>query len=77
MIILQISKAQYDKVWNYIEEGKKAGAKVVIGGEKLPGPGYYVPPTIFVDVTPDMKIVKEEIFGPVLCALSAACMVHV
>ncbi|KAH7105698.1 NAD-aldehyde dehydrogenase [Auriculariales sp. MPI-PUGE-AT-0066] len=62
-----ISKTQYDKVWNYIEEGKKAGAKVVIGGEKIPGPGYYVPPTIFVDVKPDMKIVKEEIFGPVLC----------
>ena len=54
-------------MWNYIEEGKKAGAKVVIGGEKLPGKGYFVPPTIFVDVTPDMKIVREEIFGPVLC----------
>lgn len=61
-----ISKAQYDKVWNYIEEGKRAGAKVVIGGEKIPGKGYFVPPTIFVDTKPDMKIVKEEIFGPVL-----------
>lgn len=61
-----ISKTQYDKVWNYIEEGKREGAKCVLGGEKLPGKGYFVPPTIFVDVKPHMKIVKEEIFGPVL-----------
>ncbi|KAI0069084.1 NAD-aldehyde dehydrogenase [Artomyces pyxidatus] len=61
-----VSKGQYDRVWNYIDSGKKEGARVVIGGEKRSTPGYYVDATIFADVTPNMKIVKEEIFGPVL-----------
>ncbi|KAI0775410.1 aldehyde dehydrogenase domain-containing protein [Irpex lacteus] len=61
-----VSKVQYDKVWSYIEAGKSEGAKLVLGGEKRSSKGYYVDPTIFTDVTPDMKIVKDEIFGPVL-----------
>ncbi|KAF8974222.1 aldehyde dehydrogenase domain-containing protein [Flammula alnicola] len=61
-----VSKGQYDRVWSYIEAGKEAGAKVVLGGEKRAGKGYWVDPTIFTNITPDMKIVKEEIFGPVL-----------
>ncbi|KAI0321810.1 NAD-aldehyde dehydrogenase [Amylostereum chailletii] len=61
-----VSKGQYDRVWNYIEAGKKEGAKVVVGGEKRSGAGWYVDATIFTDIRPDMKIVKEEIFGPVL-----------
>ncbi|KAI0049622.1 NAD-aldehyde dehydrogenase [Auriscalpium vulgare] len=61
-----VSKGQYDRVWNYIEAGKKAGARVVCGGEKRSTPGYYVDATIFADITADMKIVQEEIFGPVL-----------
>nr|BAV14019.1 aldehyde dehydrogenase [Pholiota microspora] len=61
-----VSKGQYDRVWNYIESGKKEGAKVALGGSKREGKGYWVDPTIFTDVTPDMKIVQEEIFGPVL-----------
>jgi aldehyde dehydrogenase (NAD+) len=61
-----VSKAQYERVWSYIESGKKEGAKVIVGGVKRTTPGYWVDPTIFTDVRPDMKIVKEEIFGPVL-----------
>ena len=61
----QTSKIQLDHVLNYIEEGKKEGAKLVTGGERLPRKGYFVSPTIFSDVTADMKIVKEEIFGPI------------
>ncbi|OSC96717.1 NAD-aldehyde dehydrogenase [Trametes coccinea BRFM310] len=61
-----VSKMQYDKIFSYIEAGKQQGAKAVLGGEKRPGKGYFVDPTIFVDVKPDMKIVRDEIFGPVL-----------
>ncbi|KAI0721942.1 NAD-aldehyde dehydrogenase [Cerioporus squamosus] len=61
-----VSKMQYDKIFSYIDAGKQAGAKCILGGEKRPGKGYYVDPTIFVDVKPDMKIVRDEIFGPVL-----------
>ncbi|KAI0254358.1 NAD-aldehyde dehydrogenase [Lactifluus subvellereus] len=61
-----VSKTQYDRVWSYIESGKKEGAKVIVGGERRQAPGYWVDATIFTDIRPDMKIVKEEIFGPVL-----------
>ncbi|KAI0676795.1 NAD-aldehyde dehydrogenase [Trametes maxima] len=61
-----VSKMQYDKIFSYIEAGKEQGAKLVLGGEKRPGKGYFVDPTIFVDVKPDMKIARDEIFGPVL-----------
>ncbi|PSR73539.1 hypothetical protein PHLCEN_2v10458 [Hermanssonia centrifuga] len=61
-----VSKVQYDKVWSYIESGKQEGAKLALGGVKRSGKGYFVDPTIFTDITPEMKIVKEEIFGPVL-----------
>lgn len=63
----QVSKLQFDRIMGYIEEGKKAGAKVETGGERLGDVGYYIKPTIFSNVTEDMKIVKEEIFGPVCC----------
>ncbi|KAF9649360.1 aldehyde dehydrogenase [Thelephora ganbajun] len=61
-----ISKIQFDKVWGYIESGKQEGAKVLVGGERRAGKGYFVDPTVFADVKHDMKIVKDEIFGPVL-----------
>ncbi|PGH29093.1 aldehyde dehydrogenase [[Emmonsia] crescens] len=63
----QISQLQFDRIMGYIQEGKAAGAKVEIGGERLGTQGYYIQPTIFSNVTDDMKIVKEEIFGPVCC----------
>jgi acyl-CoA reductase-like NAD-dependent aldehyde dehydrogenase len=69
----QISGRQMDRILDYIEAGKAAGAKLMCGGERdVEGDkakGYFVKPTIFADVTPDMKIAQEEIFGPVLCAI--------
>ncbi|KAI9574578.1 aldehyde dehydrogenase domain-containing protein [Boletus coccyginus] len=62
----QVSKVQYDKVWKYIESGKAQGAKLALGGQKRPGKGFFVDPTIFTDIKQDMKIVLDEIFGPVL-----------
>lgn len=61
----QVSKLQFEKILGYIEEGKKGGAKVLTGGGRLGTRGYYVKPTVFGDVTNDMKIAREEIFGPV------------
>ncbi|KAJ4466503.1 aldehyde dehydrogenase domain-containing protein [Lentinula aciculospora] len=61
-----VSKAQFDRVWGYIDAGKAEGAKVVLGGERRNTKGYFVDPTIFTDINSEMKIVKEEIFGPVL-----------
>src|SRR5688572_9362916 len=68
-----ISEEQYERVTGYIEEGRRGGARLALGGGRPQVPvagGYYVEPTIFVDVTPDMKIAKEEIFGPVLSVLT-------
>jgi len=64
-----ISQRQRDRVLGYIEQGKAAGAKVVAGGEGLAGDGYYVTPTIFTETRPDMSIIREEIFGPVVAAI--------
>src|SRR6056300_1428425 len=64
-----ISKVQYEKIINLIELGKKEGDKLACGGSDLPqdlSKGYYIQPTIFTNVTNDMKIAKSEIFGPVL-----------
>lgn len=66
----QVSKQHYEKILSYIEVGKEEGARVVLGGSKNDegelSKGYYVKPTIFADVTPKMRIVNEEIFGPVV-----------
>ena len=53
------------RILGYIESGKQEGARVVVGGTRGEGSGYFVKPTIFADVQPDMRIVREEIFGPV------------
>lgn len=66
-----ISREHANTVWNYIKKGKEEGARVVMGGKPYNDPellkGNFVPPTIFADVSPDMTIFQEEIFGPVLC----------
>lgn len=64
-----VSKEQHDKVMGYIEAGKRDGASVVLGGD-VPSSegGYYVNPTILADVNPQMSVVREEIFGPVVVA---------
>ncbi|EKM54313.1 uncharacterized protein PHACADRAFT_210124 [Phanerochaete carnosa HHB-10118-sp] len=59
------SQTQLDRVLGYIESGKQEGARIVTGGSRAEGSGYFVRPTIFADVKPDMRIVREEIFGPV------------
>ena len=63
-----VSTEQHERVMGYIEAGKKAGASVFHGGDAPGGDGYFVNPTILVDVHPDMSVVREEIFGPVLTA---------
>lgn len=65
----QVDKAQFDKIMKYIESGKKQGAKLVTGGERVGDKGYFIQPTIFADVKDDMEIAKDEIFGPVLSVL--------
>lgn len=52
-------------MFEYIETGKQEGARLVLGGARADRPGYFIQPTIFADVTPDMRIAREEIFGPV------------
>jgi phenylacetaldehyde dehydrogenase len=61
-----VSEIQRDRVCSYLEAGKQEGAKAVTGGNARAGSGYFVEPTVFVDTKPGMKIVKEEIFGPVV-----------
>ena len=63
-----VSTEQHERVLSYIDSGRKEGASVLFGGDAPGGDGYYVSPTIMVDVKPEMKIVREEIFGPVLAA---------
>lgn len=65
-----VSEDQRETVLEYIETGKKEGAEVLVGGGKVDGPGYYVEPTVFVNVTNDMTIAQEEIFGPVLTVIT-------
>lgn len=64
-----ISKKQQERVLNYIESGKKEGAEILIGGTAPSEKGFFVEPTIFTNVTDDMVIAKEEIFGPVVAIL--------
>jgi aldehyde dehydrogenase (NAD+) len=69
----QISSRQMDRILDYIESGKQEGAKLVAGGERdVEGDkakGFYIKPTVFTEVRPEMKIAREEIFGPVLSAI--------
>ena len=69
-----VSKRQFDKVMEYIETGKKEGAKLVLGADNPQDPelknGFFINPTIFTDVKPNMTIAKEEIFGPVISVLT-------
>jgi aldehyde dehydrogenase (NAD+) len=69
------SRKQLETVLRYIELGKKEGAVLVAGGERIDigtGKGYFVQPTVFTDVKPEMTISREEIFGPVLATIEFA-----
>ena len=62
-----ISQRQRERVLGYIDSGRAEGAQVAAGGGAAQGEGFFVQPTVLVDTTPAMRVVREEIFGPVLC----------
>ena len=66
-----VNKSQYEKILNYIKIGQEEGARLVLGGNRPAhlDKGYFIEPTVFADVTNDMRIAQEEIFGPVLCVI--------
>jgi len=68
-----VSATQLERVTGYIQSGRDEGAQVLVGGDALVGEGYgggyFVQPTVLLDTQPDMRVRKEEIFGPVLCAM--------
>jgi len=70
----QIDKEQFDKILELIESGKKDGAKLNCGGNRHGEKGYFIQPTVFSDVTDDMRIAQEEIFGPVMQILKFSTM---
>jgi aldehyde dehydrogenase (NAD+) len=72
MIGPMVSQKQWDRVQGYIRLGLEEGAELLVGGEGRPdglGRGWFVRPTVFTGVTNDMRIAREEIFGPVLCVI--------
>lgn len=62
-----VSDEQFARVTGYIEAGRQSGATVAVGGDRVGNLGYFVQPTVLENTTPDMKVVREEIFGPVVC----------
>jgi betaine-aldehyde dehydrogenase len=64
-----VSERQRDIVEGFIAKGKAEGARLITGGNRVDGQGYFLEPTVFADVTDDMTIAREEIFGPVLSVL--------
>jgi phenylacetaldehyde dehydrogenase len=64
-----VSEEQFNKVCGYLESGKQEGAKAVTGGSRSGNRGYFVQPTVLINTTDTMKVVQEEIFGPVLTAI--------
>jgi 1-pyrroline-5-carboxylate dehydrogenase len=65
-----INKAAHQKILGYIEKGRQEGRQIV-GGEALPGDGFFLQPTVFADIHPDATLSQEEIFGPVLAVIKA------
>ncbi|MEE4145325.1 MAG: aldehyde dehydrogenase family protein [Halieaceae bacterium] len=63
-----VSRLQQERVRAYIASGRQSGAEILAGGDSPAGDGFFVNPTVFVNTSPDMRIVREEIFGPVLVA---------
>jgi phenylacetaldehyde dehydrogenase len=65
-----VSKEQHERVKGFLQSGKNEGAEVVVGGKAGNGNGYFVEPTVLAKTNRDMKVVREEIFGPVVCVQS-------
>ncbi len=70
-----VSETAMKTIFGYIDLGKREG-KLVLGGERAPGDGYFVPPTVIVDVDPKARIAQEEVFGPVLAVIKAKDFDH-
>lgn len=64
-----VSREQLDRVCSYVKSGVEAGARVVVGGRSVEKSGYFMQPTILTETKADMKVVREEIFGPVVVAM--------
>jgi phenylacetaldehyde dehydrogenase len=65
-----ISQKQLDRVTGYVDSGTSQGAEVVVGGKRMDGrAGYFMQPTVLAETNRDMRVVREEIFGPVVCAM--------
>ncbi|XP_026448759.1 aldehyde dehydrogenase family 2 member C4-like [Papaver somniferum] len=65
----QVDKKQFNKILSYIDQGIREGATLLTGGKQVGEKGFYIEPTIFTDVKEDMRIVKDEIFGPVMALM--------
>jgi aldehyde dehydrogenase (NAD+) len=65
----QIDQSQFDRIMGYIESGRSEGATLACGGERVGNRGYFIRPAVFSDVRDDMKIAREEIFGPVMSVI--------
>lgn len=65
----QVDQTQFDRVMGYIESGQSEGAALACGGKRVGNRGYFIEPTVFADVQDEMKIAKEEIFGPVMSVI--------
>ncbi|MBX3530666.1 MAG: aldehyde dehydrogenase family protein [Rhizobiaceae bacterium] len=65
-----VSRTQMQRVLGYVESGRSEGASVAVGGQRRGDQGYFVEPTVLVQTSRSMRVVQEEIFGPVLCAMS-------
>lgn len=70
-----VNESQFNKILKYVEIGKNEGAKLILGGKACRkgncSKGYFIEPTLFIDVTPEMRIAREEIFGPVVSVIKA------
>jgi len=64
-----VDQTQFDKVMSYIDSGRSEGATLACGGERIGNRGYFIRPTVFSDVQDEMKIAREEIFGPVMSVI--------
>ncbi|MCG6157587.1 aldehyde dehydrogenase family protein [Rubinisphaera margarita] len=64
-----VSQIQHNRVCGYLESGLEEGARAVVGGKKTGDRGYFIEPTVLVDTQKDMKVIREEIFGPVVAAV--------
>ena len=66
----QVDQSQFDRIMGYIESGRSQGATLACGGERVGNRGYFIRPAVFADVHDDMKIAREEIFGPVMSVIA-------